>query len=63
MASSAPAPHDDPMRRVAVNVVLGDGCDLQSSCVIAKAPRGAAKGELRRRFSAGHRPAFPYREA
>jgi len=51
------------MRRVAVNVVLGDGCDLQSSCVIAKAPRGAAKGELRRRFSAGHRPAFPYREA
>ena len=31
---------------VARGVFLGEGCDLQSPCVIGKAPRGAVEGEL-----------------
>jgi acetyltransferase-like isoleucine patch superfamily enzyme len=31
---------------VAANVQIGPGADLQSPCIIGKAPRGAAEGEL-----------------
>ena len=32
---------------IAVNVALGAGCDLQAPCILGKAPRGAAEGELK----------------
>ena len=31
---------------IAANVTLGAGCDLQAPCILGKAPRGAAEGEL-----------------
>jgi acetyltransferase-like isoleucine patch superfamily enzyme len=37
--------HPDGVQ-VAPGVRLGDGCDLQSPCVVGKAPRGHAEGEL-----------------
>ena len=50
----------DPHVHIAPNVTLGEGCDLQSPCVLGKAPRGAGEGELsarhrrRRRHTALH---------
>ena len=32
---------------IAPNVTLGDGCALQAPCILGKAPRGAAEGELK----------------
>jgi len=32
---------------IAVNVALGADCDVQAPCILGKAPRGAAEGELK----------------
>jgi acetyltransferase-like isoleucine patch superfamily enzyme len=39
------AAHPDGVH-VAANVILGPDCDLQWPCIVGKAPRGAAEGEL-----------------
>lgn len=43
MSDAAPI---HPQVQVAGNVSLGQGCDLQAPCIVGKAPRGAAEGEL-----------------
>jgi acetyltransferase-like isoleucine patch superfamily enzyme len=35
----------DAQVRIARNVTLGEGCDLQAPCILGKAPRGAGEGE------------------
>ena len=35
----------NPQVHIAVNVALGEGCDLQPPCIIGKAPRDAGEGE------------------
>ena len=43
MSDAAPI---HPQVQVAGNVSLGRDCDLQAPCIVGKAPRGAAEGEL-----------------
>ena len=51
---SASPPHSwAPGVEVADNVTLGAGADLQAPCVLGKAPRGAAPGELALAIGAG----------
>jgi acetyltransferase-like isoleucine patch superfamily enzyme len=38
-------PPADPQVRIAPNVTLGEGCELQPPCIVGKAPRGAGEGE------------------
>jgi acetyltransferase-like isoleucine patch superfamily enzyme len=47
------APPFDPQVHVAENVNLGEGCDLQAPCILGKAPRGAAEGELQLTIGGG----------
>ena len=46
-------PPVDPQVRIARNVTLGEGCDLQPPCILGKAPRGAGEGELPLAIGAG----------
>ena len=42
---SAAHPPGDLQIRIAANVTVGEGCDLQAPCILGKPPRGAAEGE------------------
>ena len=52
-APDSPEAADASGARVADNVTLGEGCDLQPPCIVGKAPRGAAEGERPLAIGAG----------